>query len=364
MTYDDAYHTAAAALCTVHLDGTILRVNDRFCSRLGYTREQVAVGMDVSTLFTPAGKIYLETHLRPLLLAEGKLDEIALDLRRADRSRIPVLVQVYCNSDRASAEVAILPFAERKNYEREILLSKRRSEALTQELSVINRGLQEFTGTVSHDLKQPVRSIHSYLSVLQRMLGDKLSAPEQKMMQTVMNSASRMDRMVGDLLYFATAQQSMTAKDEVDIHRLLAELCELLDSQLRDCDGQLMLPDTLPTVWGNESSLLRLFQNLVSNALKFMAEGVRPMVRVTYRELEKYHEFSVHDNGIGIPAEKRAMIFEPFERLHPEQAYEGSGIGLATCRKIVSTHGGRIHVEAANDGGSTFVFTLEKRPSS
>src|SRR4051794_40560404 len=210
--------------------------------------------------------------------------------------------------------------------------------------------LRDFATVAAHDLREPLVGVHVMAALLSRRGG--LGVEEQEMVRLLDDGVQRATGLVDSILEYATAAGDGASLTEVDCGEVVGEVLATLASQIEHLDGRVEVGE-LPTLQARRSGLLRVFQNLIANALKFH-DGDAPHVTVTARHAEAGWAFSVRDNGIGLP--KDSAIFEMFTRGGGE--HEGSGIGLATCRRIVEAHGGRIWAEPAPGGGSTFLFTL------
>jgi signal transduction histidine kinase len=217
-----------------------------------------------------------------------------------------------------------------------------------------NRELEEFAYVASHDLAEPLRTISSYLDLIERRA--QLDDDSRQFFAFARGGAERMRRLIDDLLRYSRAGRS-------EISRRPVQAAEVIDQTMRDLAAEIEAAgarvecDDLPVVEADPVLLRQLFQNLVSNAVKFR-DDEPPVVRVSGRELAEGWEFTVQDNGIGVPADHAERVFKMFQRLHHRYEYDGTGIGLSVCQRIVERHGGRIRVEPAEGRGSRFVFTI------
>ena len=239
---------------------------------------------------------------------------------------------------------------------RALVARTREIEAQHRALERSNADLQQFAYVASHDLQEPLRQMASFTELLARRYGDQLDARAHGYMQYVMSGALRMQQLINDLLEFARVGKHDIALVPTDSAALIAgaqgDLRALIDDS-----GTQVTHDALPVVMGHAPQLARVFQNLVSNAIKFRGE-VPPRVHIAAVRDGDMWTFSVADNGIGIEPTEAGRIFQMFQRLHPRGAYPGTGIGLAIAKKIVETHGGRIWFESQAGAGTTFYFTL------
>jgi PAS domain S-box-containing protein len=226
-----------------------------------------------------------------------------------------------------------------------------------KQLEQSNRDLQEFAYVASHDLQEPLRMISNYLQLLERRYKDKLDTDAHEFIDFAVDGAKRMQRLINDLLMLSrvgTTGQTFTLVDSEEILRVatLNLSIPLVEKAAR------VTHEPLPTVWADKTQLGQLLQNLIGNALKFSRDV--PRIHLSVQDNEREWQFSVQDNGIGIAAQHQERIFVPFQRLHTREEFEGSGIGLALCRRIAERHGGRIWVESQPGEGATFYFTLSK----
>ncbi|MGB8492735.1 MAG: PAS domain-containing protein [Bacteroidales bacterium] len=226
---------------------------------------------------------------------------------------------------------------------------------LNEELLRSNKALEQFAYVASHDLQEPLRMVSSFTQLLSRNYGEKLDVNAREYIQFAVDGASRMYDMINDLLAFSRVQTRGKEFKEVDMNYIIEQAQNLLSLQIQDKKASVTY-DALPVVVADENQMVQLIQNLVSNALKFN-NGV-PRVHVSFSTGHLCNVFSVSDNGIGIDKEYFERIFRIFQRLMPNYEYDGTGIGLAICKRIVERHGGKIWVESEVGKGSTFYFTI------
>ena len=232
-------------------------------------------------------------------------------------------------------------------------------ERQAQELMRSNAELQQFAYVASHDLQEPLRMISSYTQLIMRRYGDRLDKEAREFMDYVVDGAGRMKQLIEDILaYSRVGTRGREFRKAQSGNALKKALINLRGSI--EAAGATVTHDALPEVEADEPQLAQLFQNLIGNALKFKGNEA-PRVHVSIAELPNAWEFSIQDNGIGIDAQYFDRIFMVFQRLHSKGEYDGTGIGLAICKKVVDRHGGRIRVESEPGRGSTFFFTLPRR---
>ena len=230
------------------------------------------------------------------------------------------------------------------------------------ELRRSNRELDEFVSVVTHDLQAPLRAVATYCKMLAREAGDKLGAAGQEYLQEALDGVSRTQRLIDSLRSYARATEKKRDHTPTNLETVLHQALANLDVELQEAHAA-VTHDPLPTVPGDPVQLMQLFQNLIANAVKY-CRSVSPQVHIGAAQLEGDWHLWVRDNGIGIEPSRLQDIFRIFQRLHAgEDEFTGSGIGLATCKRIVERHHGRIWVESTLGEGSTFHFTLAEEHS-
>ncbi len=234
-----------------------------------------------------------------------------------------------------------------------------RAESLAEaaeELARSNAELEQFACVASHDLQEPLRMITSYAGLLTHEYGDDLDARGRMYLEVVRDGAVRMKEMVDGLLYYARIGHHGRPFQGVDCAEVGAEVVATMKVVVEETQAKIVV-DPLPVVLGDRMELARVFQNLLSNALKFRSERT-PEVRISAERTADRWRFAVSDNGIGIESRQFERIFAVFQRLHPIDRYHGTGIGLSECKKIVERHGGKMWVVSEPGQGSTIFFTL------
>lgn len=231
------------------------------------------------------------------------------------------------------------------------------NKLLELELRSANRDLEQFAYSVSHDLREPLRSVKLFSELLTRRYRDRFDGQALEFLDYLRNGASRMEMLVRDLLEYTQTSQSVNPLEPSDASAALRDALSNLAQAIAE-SGATIESASLPRVSIHVTQLQQLFQNLVGNAIKYHRPGVSPVVHVRAQRRNDEWLFSVADNGIGIEPEYRERIFGLFKRLHTGGEYSGSGIGLALCQRIVERHHGRIWVESEPGKGSIFYFTL------
>lgn len=228
-----------------------------------------------------------------------------------------------------------------------------------QTLQIANKELEQFAYITSHDLQEPLRTILSCSEFLLNEYNDKLGGNGEKYLGFILESSKRMRELVTGLLdYSRIGNEKKEA--QIDCNRMVADVLVDLAEAIKECNSHIHIQQ-LPVLNAYPTELRQLFQNLVSNAIKYRHKDVEPQIHIKAEEQSKHWLFAIQDNGIGINELDKEKVFIIFKRLHNRNEYEGTGIGLAHCKKIVELHGGKIWVESTPGIGSTFYFTVLKK---
>ncbi|HEY3453186.1 MAG TPA: ATP-binding protein [Bryobacteraceae bacterium] len=335
------------AIFFIGVDGRIVTWNKGVEHLLGYTEEEW-VGRDTAVIFIPADEaVALRESEMELARQKGSVSDIRWH-RRKDGSELfanGVMSAVY------DATGTLIGFTK-------IISDETSRKQLEDSLVESNSALEQFAYAASHDLQEPLRTIGSHAELIIRRHGNELSEEGTQSLSFITRAVARMKALIENLLNYARVG---TEKEPL--------VCLSLDQDVETAIGQLaaaleeadaaVTHDPLPAVVAAHSQIVRLFQNLISNAIKYRSPNRKPTAHISARPEGKYWIISVQDNGIGFAQEYASSLFTPFKRLHGRE-YSGSGVGLAICRRIVENHGGRIWVESTVGEGSTFHFTLPR----
>ena len=322
---------------------------------------------------------YCETMRKPLELLQGKTDfdlfpkhlaekYVADDHRVIETKQVFEDVEAHRRTDGAMVYMHILKApvtdAVGKVVGTQVIFwdvteKKQAEEALKQTLDDLersNRDLEQFAYVASHDLQEPLRMVASYTELLSKRYEDKLDHEAQEFVHFIVDGAVRMKALIDDLLTYSRLGMRSEPFAQTSCESALKEALTNLQVSI-DENGTLITHAALPEVHGDHTQLVQLFQNLVSNAIKFRGDA-SPKVEITAQARDSEWEFAVRDNGLGIGPKFLEKIFVIFQRLHVREKYPGTGIGLAICKKIIERHGGRIWVDSQPGHGTTVRFTL------
>ncbi|WP_454050666.1 sensor histidine kinase [Cellulomonas sp. Marseille-Q8402] len=268
----------------------------------------------------------------------GEIADLAVDV---DRMRLGLVAQVQAVEESRS----------------EIADAHDRLAEQAEELRRSNRDLEQFAYVASHDLQEPLRKVASFTQLLQKRYGGQMDERADQYIAFAVDGAKRMQALIQDLLGFSRVGRLGGELADVPLQDALADALGNLESAVEE-SGAVVTHDALPVVRGERPLLVQLLQNLVGNAIKFRDPGRPATVRITATQVGDFWELECRDNGIGIDAQYAERVFVIFQRLHPKDVYEGTGIGLALCKKIVEYHGGRIWLGEPDGPGTSIRWTL------
>lgn len=321
-------------------DGRLLHLNSAWRRTLGFSPEALC-GRSLSELIHPDDS-----------------ETVAASLDRLREGEV-VMFESRCRCQDGSYKwVAwkITPSVEERLWyavgedRSEVRRWKEVAEARAQEL-------QQFAYVASHDLKEPLRMVSSYVQLLARRYRGKLDADADEFIAFAVDGANRMQSMITDLLSYSRVTTQGKPFEPTDMNAVVDRVTANLQLAIEEF-GALVTRDDLPTVTADSAQMIQLLQHLVGNAIKFRRSEERPEIHISAARQGREWVFAVSDNGIGIEPKDYDRVFQIFQKLHGRGEYPGNGIGLAICRKIVERHGGRIWVDSRLGRGSTFFFTL------
>jgi PAS domain S-box-containing protein len=351
-----AFRDAPMGMCVFSLEpdsfGSVQQSNPEITRLLGYEGDelsQLTAGELTHPDDAPAERELLEE------MAAGRRTSYAIEkrARHRDGQWIWVWATVSALEGQNPPRAAIahmLDISHRKHAEGQLELAHANLERSNSELD-------QFAYVASHDLKEPLILLSAYARMLEERHADKLDEEGRTFLGHVRNEAGRMKSMIDDLLDYSRLETRAEDAVSVDLGEALETALRTLGPRIEEAGATVEVRGPLPTVRGSATQFERLLRNLVSNAIKFRGEDA-PAVEISSEEIDGERAVSVRDNGIGIDPAKAERIFDVFQRLHSQERYDGTGMGLAICKRVVERHGGRIWVEPGPEGGSVFRFTL------
>lgn len=354
-TYKAVFDSAPDGVIITDNTGKILLANNQIEKLFGYKTSEL-IGKEIEILIP---KRYHKNHstLRqeyssnPNPRAMGNARE--LWAKRKDESEFVVEISLSPIKliDQTLISAAIRDVTDRKRNESEIAIQYLKLEKQNEEL-------EQFTHIASHDLQEPLQTLISFAKLIKSEFSGKLEGDGEKYLDFILKSSFRMQALVKGLMDY-----SIIGKERnlilVDCNQIVKEVLSDMAYKIKETDA-VILVNELPKINGYSLELRQLFQNLISNALKFKKQGVDIEIKISAEKSGEDWLFSIQDNGIGIAKSDKEKIFTMFKRLHNRDEYEGTGIGLSHCKKIVELHGGNIWVESVPEGGSIFNFTISK----
>jgi chemotaxis family two-component system sensor kinase Cph1 len=338
-------------LCFFDADGNVRLVNWEFERLTGWSLEEARHKNVIESWYPDSA--YREEFLT--FLSEPKVTWQDFMIKTRDRGDKQISWANVWLSDGSHIAIGI-DNSELKKAERELKLT-------VEELARSNKELQDFAFIASHDLQEPLRKVQAFGDLVIRKYSQSLDEQGQDYLRRMQNSAARMQTLIDALLTYSRVATKAEPFTQVDL--TLSARQALSDLELRvEATGATIELSNLPTIQADSSQMTQLFQNLISNAVKFHRPEEPPRIKIFSRTEAGWCEICVEDNGVGFQERHTQRIFTPFERLHGRSKYEGVGMGLAICRKIAERHGGRISATSTPGKGSTFIVTLPLKQKS
>ncbi|MBE7491408.1 MAG: PAS domain S-box protein [Planctomycetes bacterium] len=353
---------AADAIVIVVQGGVIQAANPSASRMLGWSYEEL-VGNNVQLILPELFEGKEGDRLQVLAAHARRRRTGPLEprhfARHRDGHRVPVSlsISVYESGGVTRVSCFIRDISDRLEAEQALALQSRQLQEQNRRLEQVVAELDEFNYVASHDLQEPLRTLSACCGLLRQDLGGNLPPRAEQDLKAILDSSLRMQRLIADLLEYSRLGSRAPRADTVNLADLLDRVKTDLGAQLAATNGRIE-SGPLPLVRGDAMQLGRVLQNLVSNGLKFQAPGSTPLVRLEGERDGNWALITVEDNGIGIEGQYLDQVFKPFKRLHAAGAYEGSGIGLSVCRKIVERHGGTIAVASVAGQGTRFLLRL------
>ena len=360
-----AFDDAAIGMALVSSDDRWLQVNLAFCELVGYTKQEL-LALTVSAILhrddlaehlafvrrMQAGELTLYQLEQHYMHKEGHVIWIVMtasQVRDVEGQPLYMVMQIQDITTRKRAEELLRTL----NSELE-----ERVEERTAALARANADLRQLASVSAHDLQEPLRMVVNYTQFLAKRYRGKLDDAADEFIAYAVEGATRMHHLLNAMRAYLEVEMTEEDFADTDCEEMFVQVLQELDQEIDEC-GARITHDPLPSVWANAPRLKLVLRHLLANALKFH-NALPPRVHVSAEYQENKWLFMVRDNGIGIEPPYVERVFELFERLHTQAAYPGTGMGLALCKKIIEQHGGRIWVEAAQDQGAVFFFTLRR----
>lgn len=357
---EDLYNNAPCGYHSLDTNGVFVRINDTELSWLGYTRQELLGRKKFTDLLAPDS---LETFARnfPRFKESGRIDDVEFTLQRKDGSELLVSLSATALRDADGSFLAsrstMFDIAERKRAEQRIAELNRDLERHASILEQSNRELESFSYSVSHDLRSPLRAIDGFSRLLEEDYGDRLDAEGRRLLAVVRSNSRAMAHLIDDLLAFSRLGRKPITISSVDMQELAMQCFEEVLPTNGTPRPQLVT-QPMPAGRGDAMLLKQVWMNLMSNAVKFSSRREGPEIEIGGRIDGDENVYFVRDNGAGFDMRYYDKLFGVFQRLHRQEEFAGTGVGLAIVHRIVTRHGGRVWAESELGGGAIFYFSL------
>ncbi len=345
------------------VNAQIKECNQTTADKTGYKKTEI-IGKSIFNFYHPKSLPDVKKAFEDFQKT-GRVSDVELLIVTKSGDTIPILLNTEAIRDEDGkilySNSTWKDISEIKKLQNELQYAndnlERKVDERTNELEVRNKELEQFVYIASHDLQEPLRTISNFISLLQLDSVDKLSKDEVKYLEIIAQSSNRMSQLVKGLLDYARIGRDINLEN-IDCNEVIRSVKEDLSLKITESNATIKICSDLPQLVVFGTGFRLLMQNLISNALKFKKEGVDPYIKINANQESGFWQFSVEDNGIGIAEEHKGKVFKIFQRLYNRKQYEGTGIGLAQCQKIVDLHNGKIWVESILGEGTTFFFKI------
>lgn len=359
-----AFESAAIGVALVGLDGNYINANETFCKMIGYSLEELVhhsfndfthpedldSGNMVLSQMVAGGKS-IGVFEKRYIHKNGEVIWVNISsgfVKKASQNRQYIVTYVQNITNRKRTEAELLRLNESLEH---------RVRQRTSELQLANSELEAFSYSVSHDLRAPLRAIHGYTNILLEDHRQLLDDEGKRLCDEIMSNASRMGRLIDDLLAFSRIGKNVSVRLEIDMEELARTVTNELISPL-DATRITVGLAKLPPAFGDMAMIKQVWINLISNALKYSSKKEHAEIEIGFQKDRTETIYFVKDNGVGFDMQDAGRLFRPFHRLHSTRDYEGSGIGLAIVNRIIRRQGGRVWAEAEAGKGASLFFTM------
>jgi PAS domain S-box-containing protein len=352
-----SFNQAAIGIAHLSLKGEWLTCNNKFCQITGYEQEELQK-MAIFDITHPDEVSNIRKTIDGILTGSAEFFSRETRYLRKDGRPVWVNVTISGVSSSSGEPLYFILFIEDITKRRE---NEETLQNLVKDLAEANQNLEDFTRTASHDLQEPLRKIISFSDRLRTSIGNKLDDKEKGYLLRLENSSVRMKKLIEDLLRYSRVSSLAPEMEPVDLREIVNEVLVDLEISIERSKGVIKIKN-LPKIEADKTQMRQLFQNIISNALKFRDENEPPRIEIdsTYNE-NGFWKISIRDNGIGMKEKYIKRIFKPFERLHGSAEFPGTGMGLAICLKVVTRHNGRIKVKSSLGKGTLYVVELPEK---
>jgi PAS domain S-box-containing protein len=342
-------------LVTINPDGKITDLNEATSKATGLSRNKL-IGTDFANYFTDPEKAQEGYRL---VFSKGMVKDFPLTVRHKNGKLTDVLYNASIYSDARGKELGVFAAARditlQKLAETELKKRQEDLQKLNEDLLRSNKELESFAYVASHDLQEPLRMVTSFTQLLAKNYKDQLDESAKEYISFAVEGANRMYNLINGLLDYSRISKKETYFSTVDLNKVIEQVKANLDLIIKE-KNCVIDKKSLPVIKADSNQMIQLFQNLIANGIKFSLNN--PHITISAKRDKSNYLFSVKDEGIGIESQYYDKIFEIFKRLHTRDQFEGTGIGLTICKRIVENHKGKIWVESVPGQGSVFYFTI------
>lgn len=358
----------SSGIAVINKEGTILRTNDVWENNPSIGNKKPNMGIGTNYLkslkqLANSGDFYVKEAflgIKEVINKKRNYFEMEYPLKLSDNTIEWLLLSVsHFKGKTSNTVIRNVNITEKKNTEQILKKLYVELEERANSLTASNAELEQFAYIASHDLQEPLRMVTSFLGQIEKRYSNLLDEKGKKYIHFAVDGAQRMRQLIIDLLEYSKLNQSNIEKAFFNVDELLKNIIQLNSIAIKQKNAKITI-GKMPDVYGVESSIQSVFQNLISNALKYQKKNVQPIIKIKSTESSTHWQFSISDNGVGIDSRYFDRIFLIFQRLHNKEDYSGTGIGLAVCQKIIAAHKGKIWLKSIPGKGSTFYFTIKK----
>ena len=344
-------------IATLTKDGTIFYSNAQLASMIQVPLEKIT-GQRLNDFILSED---LETYKDIFDKGLEKASSGEISIKSVDGTIIPVYISINTFNELKGAYIVITDLSMQKYHEQLKSAHEQLNESL-KELKRSNSELKNFAYVASHDLQEPLRMVISFSQLLENRYKDRLDDQANEFIEFIVDGAQHMKILIDDLLAYSKVTSKIEELESVDLEKVLSGVLSNLAVSI-DKNKASITHDKLPVVYADSSQMGQVFQNLISNAIKFRGQTT-PKINISVKKDKKEWIFDVSDNGIGIDSKYQKQVFDVFKRLHTREEYPGTGIGLSIVKKIIIHQGGQIWIESEPGKGTTFYFTIPINPMS